>query len=72
MNIHILSYKAGQHKKRYISLYAFLQRLILHAFNYTVVTYEYFSLRSSDKNHCSHNEIPIPVMYKFLRKGKAN
>ena len=50
----------------------FLELLILHTFNYTAVTYGYFSLQSSDKNHCPQNKLAIPMMYKFLLKGKAN
>ena len=68
---YISSYKARQREKQYISLYAILQRLILHAFNYTAVTYGCFSLRSLDKNQCPQNELAIPMMYKFLQKGKG-
>ena len=53
------------------SLYAFLRQLILHTFNYTMVTYGYFSLRSSDQDHCPQNELAIPMMYNFLQKGEC-
>ena len=33
-----------------------------------VVTYEYFSLQSSDKHHCPQNELVILMMYRFLQK----
>ena len=54
-----------------VGLYAFLRRLILHVFNYTVVTYEYFNLRSWDKEHCTQDELAILMMHKFLQKSKG-
>ena len=55
-----------------IYTYVFLRRLILHTFNYMVVTYGYFSLWSWDKDHCTQNELAIVIMYKLLQKIKAN
>ena len=53
------------------SLYGFLRQLILHTFNYTVVIYGYFSLRSWDKKYCTQDELAILMMHKFLQKGKG-
>ena len=51
-------------------MYAFLQRLILHAINYTVVTYEYFSIQSWDKNHYTQDELAILMMHEFCRMAQ--
>ena len=39
-------------------------RLTLHAFNYMVLTYGYFSLQIWDNDYCPQNELVIP------QKGK--
>ena len=63
-----MSYKARKQEKQYISLYAFLRRLKLHVFNYTIVTYGYVSIRRWDKHHSTQNEMAILIIYKFLYK----
>ena len=35
-----------------------------------MVTYGYFSLWSWDQGHCCQNELVIPMIYKFLQKGR--
>ena len=49
------------------SLYAFLKRLILHAFNYMVLTYGYFSLQSWGNDHSSQNELATPGFFKKMK-----
>ena len=51
-----------------LALYAFLRRLILHVFNYTIITYEYCNVRSWYKDHTTQYETAILIIYKFLRK----
>ena len=48
-----------------LALYAFLRRLKLQAFNYTIITYGYFNIREWDKDHSTQNETVIPNVYKF-------
>ena len=47
-----------------LALYAFLQQLKLHAFNYAIITYGYFDIRGWDKDHSTQNETAIPNIYK--------
>ena len=58
-------------EKQYYALYAFVRRLKLHEFNYTVITYGYFGLRSWDKDHSAQHEPANPMIYKFPRKYKG-
>ena len=51
-----------------LPLYAFLRRLILHALNYTIITYGYFNIRSWDKDHSTQHEMAILIIYRFLSK----
>ena len=53
------------------ALYTFLRRLKLHAFNYTAVTYAYFSLRSWDTDHCTQDETAILMMYRFMPNSEG-
>ena len=63
------NYKARDSKRsNTLPLYAFLRRLMLHAFNYTIITYGYFNIRSWDKNHSTQHEMAILIIYRFLRK----
>ena len=43
----------------------------IHTFNYMVVTYGYFSLRSYDKDHCTKDELVILMIHKFLQISKG-
>ena len=36
--------------------------------NYTIITYGYFNIRSSDKDQSTQHEMGIPIIYKFLQK----
>ena len=42
-------------------MYAFLWQLILHIFNYTIITYGYFNIQSWDKNHATQYEMVVPL-----------
>ena len=48
-----------------------LRRLVLHVFNYTIITYGYFNIRSWDKDHSTQYETAILIVYRFLRKYKG-
>ena len=54
-----------------LALYAFLWQLILHVFNYMIITYGYFNIQSWDINHSIQYEMAILIMYRFLRKYKG-
>ena len=41
----------------------------MHAFNYTIITYGYFSLRSWNKDHCVQDKLANPFIYNFIPKG---
>ena len=53
-------------------MHAFLQPLILHTFNYTVVTYQYFSLHSWDKDHSPQIELAILDLYNNNINAQAS
>ena len=63
---YFLSYNASIDSKRSntLALYAFLRRLILHVFNYTIITYRYFNIQSWDKDHSTQHEMAIPIMFE--------
>ena len=42
-------------------------RLILHTFNYMVLTYGYFGLRSWDNDDSSQNEVAILGFFKEVK-----
>ena len=65
------SYEARLQEKQHISLYAFLQRLILHNINYTIITYGYVNIRSWDKHHSTQYEMAILIIYRFIQKYKG-
>ena len=46
-----------------LTLYGSLWRLILHKFNYTIITYGYFNIWSGDKDHSTQSEMIIPIIY---------
>ena len=60
----VWSYKAKLWGKQCNHLYAFLRWLKLHKFDYTIITYRYFSLRSWNKDH-------HPLIYNFIPKHKS-
>ena len=43
---YFLSYRLDSKKSNTLALYTFLQRLILHVFNYAIITYGYFNIHS--------------------------
>ena len=49
-----------------LNLYTFL---ILHVFNYMIMTY--FNIQSWDKDHSTQHEMAIPIMYRFIQKYKG-
>ena len=51
-----------------LALYAFLWQLMLHAFNYTIITYAYFNIQSWDKDHSTQHDMAILIIYRFLQK----
>ena len=51
------------------------QNKIIHAFNFMVGTFGYFTSRSWDKDYCTQNELVVLMMCKFcqgLTKENAN
>ena len=53
-----------------LALYTFLRRLTLQVFNYTIITYRYFNIRSWDKDYSTQHEMVILITYKFLQRNK--
>ena len=45
---------------------------MLHAFNYTNITYGYFIIRSWDKDQSTQNEMVILIIYRFFKNTMAN
>ena len=41
--------------------------LIIH----TIITYRHFNTQSGDKDHSTHNEMAILMIYRFLQKYKG-
>ena len=62
--------KVDSIKYHSLDLYAILWRLNLHAFDYTVVTHVYVSLRRWDLHHCLQYEIRIRYIYSLFLKYK--
>ena len=48
-----------------LALHAILWRLILHVFNYTIITCRNFNLQSWDKYHSTQYEMAILIIYSF-------
>ena len=62
-------YKLQGKKNNALALYAFLQHLKLHIFNYTIITYGCVNVnirRKWDKDRSTQNESEIPVIYNFF------
>ena len=64
------SYKARQQDKKHISFICIPTRLMLHAFNYTIITYEYFDIWSWDKDDSTQHEMAIIMIYRFVQKQR--
>ena len=62
--------KVDSIKYHSLDLYAILRRLNLHAFDYTVVTHIYVSLRRWDLHHCLQYETRIRYIYSLFLKYK--
>ena len=62
--------KVDSVKHNTLDLYAILWRLNLHAFDYTVVTHVYVSLRRWDLHHCLQYETRIRNIYSLALKYK--
>ena len=45
---------------------------MLHVFNYTIITYRYFSIQRWDKDQSTQNEAAIPIIYRFFENIKDN
>ena len=71
MNISQVIRLDSERSNTLVCTHSYAWRLILHAFNYTVVTYGYFSLRRWDKNHCTQDELAILMMHKFLKQARV-
>ena len=55
-----------------LPLYVFLGRLMLHTFDYTIITYGYFNIRSWDKDHSTQHEMATLIIAGFFKNTMAN
>ena len=51
-----------------LALYEFLRWLMLHKFNYTIVTYGYFNIRNWNKDHSTQHEMEILITCRLFSK----